>query len=86
MVVVHLNWLNWSYFLFLEEGLLIVLIDCMIFFVTIPRFYKDVYVNSFFPCTAKLWNSLPIECFPLTCDLSDFKSRINRHLLTVGSF
>ena len=56
------------------------------FSVTIPRYYKDVYVNSFFPRTAKLWNSLPIECFPLTYDLSGFKSRISRHLLTVGSF
>ena len=56
------------------------------FSVTIPRCYKDVYVNSFFPGTDKLWNSLPIECFPLTNDLSGFKSRINRHLLTVGSF
>ena len=56
------------------------------FSVTIPRCYKDVYVNSFFPRTARLWNSLPIECFPLTYDLSAFKSRINRHLLTVGSF
>ena len=56
------------------------------FSVTIPRCYKHVYVNSFFPGTAKLWNSLPIECFPLTYDLSSFKSRINRHLLTVGSF
>ena len=53
---------------------------------TIPRSSKDVYVNSFFPCTARLWNSLPIECFPLTYDLSGFKSRINRYLLTVGSF
>ena len=51
------------------------------FSVTIPRCYKDVYVNSFFPRTAKL-----IECFPLTYDLSGFKFRINRHLLTVGSF
>ena len=34
------------------------------FSVTIPRCYKDAYVNNFFPCTAKLWNSLPIECFP----------------------
>ena len=56
------------------------------FYVTIPRCYKDVYVNSFFPCTARLWNCLPVECFPLTYDLSCFKSRINRHLLTVGSF
>ena len=30
------------------------------FSVTIPRCYKDVYVNSFFPRAAKLWNSLPI--------------------------
>ena len=56
------------------------------FSVTIPRCHKDVYVNSFFPRTAGLWNSLPIECFPLIYDLSDFKSRINRYLLTVGSF
>ena len=56
------------------------------FSVTIPRYYKDAYVNSFFPRPAKLWNSLPMECFPLTYDLSDFKSRINRHILTVGSF
>ena len=50
------------------------------------RCYKNVYANSFFPRTARLWNSLPIECFPLTDDLSGFKSRINRYLLTVGSF
>ena len=56
------------------------------FSVTIPRCYKDVYVNSFFPRTAKLWNSLSIESFPLAYDLREFKSRINRHLLTVGSF
>ena len=56
------------------------------FSVTICRCYKEVYVNSFFTCTAKLWNSQPIECFPLTYDLSGFNSRINRHLLTVGSF
>ena len=39
------------------------------FSVTIPRCYKDVYVNSFFPIMARLWNSLSIECFPLTYDL-----------------
>ena len=38
--------------------------------VTIPRSYKDVYVNSFFPRTARLWNSLPIGCFPLTYNLN----------------
>ena len=36
------------------------------FSVTIPRCYKDVYVNSSFPHTARLCNSLPTECFPLT--------------------
>ena len=34
------------------------------FSVSIPRFYKDVYVNNFFPLTVRLWNSLPTECFP----------------------
>ena len=53
------------------------------FSVTIHKCCTDVYVNSFFPCTARLWNSLPIECFSLIYDLSGFKSRINRHLLTV---
>ena len=56
------------------------------FSVTIPRCYKDVYVNNFFPCKARFWNSLLIECFPLTYDLNSFKFRINRHLITVGSF
>ena len=55
------------------------------FSVTIPRCYKDVYVNSFFSHTARLWNYLPLECFLLTYGLSCFKSRTNRHLLTVGS-
>ena len=36
------------------------------FSVTIARCYKDVYVNSFFPRIARLWNLLPIECFSLT--------------------
>ena len=56
------------------------------FSVTIPRCYKDVYVNSFFPRTARFWNNHPIECFPLAYDLCGFKSRTSRHLLTVGSF
>ena len=55
-------------------------------FATIPRCYKDLYVNSFFPSKARFWNFLPIKFFPLTYDLNGFKSRINRHLLTVGSF
>ena len=50
------------------------------FSVSIPRCYEDVYVNSFFPRTARLWNSLLIEYFYLTYDLSGFKSIINRLL------
>ena len=56
------------------------------FFVTIPRCYNDIYVNSFISSTARLWNSLSIECFPLTYDRNDFKYNINRHLSTAGSF
>ena len=52
------------------------------FFVTIPRSYKYVYVNSSFYRTARLWNSLPIEYFPLTYDLNGFKSRSKRYLIT----
>ena len=50
------------------------------FSVTIPRCYKDVYINSFFPRTARLWNSLPIECFPLTYNLSGFKGELHSYL------
>ena len=39
---------------------------------------KYLYVN-------RLWNYLPIECFPLTFDLSDLKSRTLRHLSPLGS-
>ena len=55
------------------------------FSFTIPRCYKDVHVNSSFPCTIRLWNYLSL-CFPLTNDQNGVKSGINRHLLTVGSF
>ena len=86
LVDVLQNWLNWSHVLFLEGDLLIIMIDRMIF---LPPFLDvtsmSVYVKSFFSRTARLCNSLPIECFPLTYDPSGFKSRINRHLLTVGS-
>ena len=30
------------------------------FSINIPIYYKDIYVNSLFFCTARLWNSLPI--------------------------
>ena len=53
------------------------------FSVTIPTCYKDVYVNGFFPRTARLWTSVNRM---LSFDLCGFKSRINRYLLIVGSF
>ena len=56
------------------------------FSVTVPRCYKDIYVNSFFPRLARLWNSLPIQFFPLTYNLNGVKSRIDKHLLIAGSF
>ena len=37
---------------------------------TILRCQKNFYVISFFPGTARLWNSLPIECFPFPYDLN----------------
>ena len=46
------------------------------FSVTIPKFYKDDYINNFFPHTARLWNYLHIEWFPLAYDLNGFKSRV----------
>ena len=46
---------------------------------TIPRCCTDVYVNSFFPCRARLWNSLPIKCFPLTHDLNGFCLELTDH-------
>ena len=52
------------------------------FCVTIPRCYNNVYVNSFFPHTARLWTSLPIEGFPLTYDqgiIQEFNLGISSH-------
>ena len=52
---------------------------------SVTRWYKDVYVNSFFPRTARLYNYLPAECFPLTYDPNGFKSRVNSHHLYLES-
>ena len=46
---------------------------------------SQIFSRNFFPRTAGPWNSLPIECFPLTYNLNGFKSRINKHLLPAGS-
>ena len=85
MLDICLNWLNWFHFLILEVGLLVVLIDHMIFLSPFLDVTK-ICMSIVFSRTARPWNSLPTEYFPLTYDLNDFKSRINRHLLTAGSF
>ena len=53
--------------------------------VTNLRCFKDFYVNSFFPYTAKIWNLLSIAYFPLTYNLNNFKSGISRQLLLILS-
>ena len=85
MVDVLQNWLNWFHFLFLEGGLLVILIDCMIFlspFLDVTR--MSMSTVSFLAQLGP--EMLSIECFPLTYNLNGLKSRFNRHLLTVGSF
>ena len=47
------------------------------FSVTILACFSDVFISSFFPCTARParpWNSLPAECFPLTYYRNGFKT------------
>ena len=85
LVNVHLNWLNWFHLLILQRGLFIILVDSMFFLLPFLNVTK-MWISSFFPHTASTWNSLPIECFPSTYHLNGFKSKINRHLLLVGSF
>ena len=55
------------------------------FSVILCRCHNVVFVNSFFPCTAGLSNSLHAECFPVAFDVNGFKSRANRHLLSCSS-
>ena len=56
------------------------------FFCHHSQMLRNVYVYSFFPGTAGLWNSLPIECFPFIYDSNGFKYIINRQILTAGFF
>ena len=48
--------------------------------IEIPNFHKTLYSSSFFPRTARLWNSLPSDCFPSDCDLQSFKYNVNQYL------
>ena len=42
----------------------------------LQSYFDDAYVKSFFPRTARLWNSMPTESSPLTYDFHDVKSRV----------
>ena len=76
MVDVHLNWLNRFHFFILHycDRLHDFSVTWMLYF------------NLFFPSTARLWNSMTAECCHLTYDRNGFRSRINRHLLSLDSF
>ena len=76
MVDVHLNWLNRFHFFILRycDRLHDFSVTWMLYF------------NLFFPSTARLWNSMTAECCHLTYDRNGFRSRINRHLLSLDSF
>ena len=57
------------------------------FSVTVTRCYNNVYVNNFFPDTARLWIYLSGERFPLPYDLEGLKSGVNRHIFkSLSSF
>ena len=62
LVDIHLNWFNWFHFLILEEGLLVILIDCMIFlspFLDVTKMSMSTVsflaqLNSGILCTYKM--------------------------------
>ena len=81
LVDVYLNRLNCFPFLILKGSLLVILKVCMIFF-----HHSSMLQERFQQFPSSHSNSLPIERFPLTYDLNCFKSKINRHFLTVDSF
>ena len=72
LIEVFQNWHNWFQFVFLERGLLLILIDCTIFLS--PFLDATRMSMSRVSFCAKLdclpINSLPKECFPLTYNLT----------------
>ena len=45
--------------------------------------YGTEVANSFFPCIARLWNSVPAYCFPLSYNLHLFNGDITMHLASL---
>ena len=77
LVDVHLNWLSWFHFLIRERGLLVILIDCAIFFFSLFLDFTRMSMSTVsFLAQQGSGILLIIECIPLTYDLNDFKSRL----------
>ena len=67
----------------LPQGLLIILMSDVIF---MSPFASVVFVNSFLPSRARLWNSLLEECFHLAYDLKGLSLElIGTFNLTLGA-
>ena len=69
----HLNWLNWFHFPILKGGLLVILIDCMIFLSLFQDVTRMSMSTVFFLTQLDSGILCLQECFPLTYDLNDFK-------------
>ena len=64
LVDIHVNWLTWLNFLILNGGLLVILMDCMIFLSPFLDCIKMSIWTVVFLTQLDL-NYLTIECFPL---------------------
>ena len=53
-------------------------------FLQVEGDYRKYHMNSFFPRTASLWNTLPSVCFPDSYNLDQFKKAVNRFFLSVN--
>ena len=72
LVDVYLVWLNWFHFLILQEGLLVILIDCMISlspFLDVTML-QGCLCQQFLSSHSLTLDFLATECFLLTYDLS----------------
>ena len=46
--------------------------------------WRTEFPNIFFPCIARLWNSVPAYCFPLSYNQHLFKGNISMHLVSLS--
>ena len=51
-------------------------------FLHVDGIFPKYHMNSFFPRTTSLWNTLPAQCFPDDYNLQKFKENVNTFLLT----